>query len=119
MAIQIEFIQEKFFRFAKDKVTKETKGLYPAPYKVLDVVRKGIEKGPRAGYDAEAVAFGELAMSHQSKGLVSLFHGRTECKKNRVGSPKRPVRYEIHMNFQPFSHVSLSFVNLKAFFELF
>ena len=32
----------------------QTKGLYPAPLKILDVVKTGIEKGPEAGYEAEA-----------------------------------------------------------------
>jgi len=56
---------------------------------VLQVVRTGLDKGPVAGYAAEANAFGELAMTPESKGLISLFHGQTECKKNAFGEPKR------------------------------
>lgn len=55
-------------------------------------MRAGLDSGPRAGYEAESRAFGELAMTSQSKGLMSLFRGQTECKKNRFGQPQRPVK---------------------------
>lgn len=45
-----------------------------------------------AGLEAEAKAFGELAMTPQSKGLIGLFRGQTECKKNRFGKPEREVK---------------------------
>jgi enoyl-CoA hydratase/long-chain 3-hydroxyacyl-CoA dehydrogenase len=61
-------------------------------FQILDVVRTGLEKGQRAGYEAESVAFGELAMTPQSKGLIGLFRGQTECKKNRFGVPKQSIR---------------------------
>lgn len=44
-----------------------------------------------AGYEAESKGFGELAMTPQSKGLISLFRGQTECKKNRFGAPSRKI----------------------------
>lgn len=56
------------------------------------MVRTGIDKGSKAGYEAEARAFGELAMTPESKGLMGLFRGQTECKKNRFGKPERPVK---------------------------
>lgn len=59
---------------------------------ILDVMRIGLEKGQQAGYEAESIAFGELAMTPQSKGLVSLFRGQTECKKNRFGVPKQDAK---------------------------
>ena len=33
---------------------KKTAGLYPAPLKIMEVIRTGIEKGEKAGYEAEA-----------------------------------------------------------------
>ena len=33
---------------------KNTAGLYPAPLKIMEVIRTGIEKGEKAGYEAEA-----------------------------------------------------------------
>ena len=33
---------------------KQTAGLYPAPLKIMEVIRTGIEEGGKAGYEAEA-----------------------------------------------------------------
>ena len=33
---------------------KKTAGLYPVPLKIMDVMRTEIEKGEKAGYEAEA-----------------------------------------------------------------
>ncbi|ROT82396.1 putative trifunctional enzyme subunit alpha, mitochondrial [Penaeus vannamei] len=40
----------------------------------------------------KARGFGELAMTSESRGLVGLFHGQTECKKNRFGKPEKPAK---------------------------
>lgn len=45
-----------------------------------------------AGYEAERNAFGELSATPQSKGLIGLFRGQTECKKNRFGNPPNPAK---------------------------
>lgn len=37
-----------------------TKGLYPAPLKILEVIKTGIEKGPKEGFEAEAQVYNEL-----------------------------------------------------------
>jgi len=76
-------------RMARDKVMKQTHGNYPAPLKILDVVRAGLTNGPDAGYEMEAKAFGELSQSTQSAALIGLFHGSTECKKNKYGPAKK------------------------------
>lgn len=49
-------------------------------------------KGKEAGYEAERKGFGDLAMTPESKGLISLFRGQTECKKNRFGNPEKPIK---------------------------
>ncbi|MDF1597020.1 MAG: fatty acid oxidation complex subunit alpha FadJ [Acidimicrobiia bacterium] len=61
------------FKQAKDKLLKQTKGLYPAPERALEAVRIGIEDGPAAGYAAEARFFGELVVSPESLALRSIF----------------------------------------------
>ncbi|KAK5646424.1 hypothetical protein RI129_004888 [Pyrocoelia pectoralis] len=91
-ALQYDWVRDKVFGKAKEQVIKQSGGLYPAPLKIVDVIRTGLEKGPQAGYEAEAIAFGDLAMTPHSKGLMSLFKGQTECKKNRFGEPQRPVK---------------------------
>lgn len=51
-----------------------------------------MEKGAAAGYEAERNGFGELSATPQSKGLIGLFRGQTECKKNRFGNPAKPAK---------------------------
>ncbi|XP_041984989.1 trifunctional enzyme subunit alpha, mitochondrial [Aricia agestis] len=91
-AMSWEFVKNMIFNKAKEQVMKASRGLYPAPLKILEVVRTGVDKGPVAGYEAEAQGFGELAMTPQSKGLIGLFRGQTECKKNRFGKPQVDVK---------------------------
>lgn len=90
--MQWDFVKNIIFNKAKEQVMKASQGLYPAPLKILDVVRTGVDKGSKAGYEAEAQGFGELAMTPQSRGLIGLFRGQTECKKNRFGKPKLDVK---------------------------
>lgn len=91
-AFGFDFVRDKVFEKARQQVMKMTGGLYPAPLKILDVIRVGAAKGPIAGYEAERRGFGELAMTPESKGLIGLFRGQTECKKNRFGNPAKPIR---------------------------
>lgn len=58
----------------------------------MEVIRTGVEKGSAAGYEAERIGFGELKMTPQSSGLIGLFRGQTECKKNRFGDPANPPK---------------------------
>ncbi|KAG7157570.1 trifunctional enzyme subunit alpha, mitochondrial-like [Homarus americanus] len=92
IALQYDFVKDLVFNKAKSTVMKQTNGLYPAPLKILEVIRIGLDKGPAAGYAAEKKGFGELAMTSESKGLIGLFHGQTECKKNRFGKPQKPAK---------------------------
>merc|ERR1719158_1052640 len=85
-------VKDYVFNQAKGKVMKQTNGLYPAPLKILEVLREGLDKGPEAGYKAEREKFGELVATSESKGLISLFHGQTECKKNKFGKPANPSK---------------------------
>jgi len=92
IALKINFVKDKIFQKAKGQVMKASKGLYPAPLRILEVVRTGLDKGVHAGYEAEAIGFGELAVTPECKGLISLFHGQTECKKNSFGKPERETK---------------------------
>merc|ERR1719288_646810 len=67
-------------------------GLYPAPLEILRVIRTGLDKGSKEGYAAESAGFGKLSATPESKGLISLFHGQTECKKNKFGKPANPSK---------------------------
>ena len=87
-ALSIEYLRNYVFSSAKAKVLKQTQGLYPAPLKILDVIKTGLEKGLEEGYEAEARGFSELGVTDESKALINIFYGHTACKKNRFGSPK-------------------------------
>ncbi|MDE9590890.1 fatty acid oxidation complex subunit alpha FadJ, partial [Xenorhabdus bovienii] len=68
----------------------KTHGHYPAPEKIINVIRTGLEKGSEQGFQAEAKAFGELAMSPESAALRSLFFASTTLK-NETGSSEQPA----------------------------
>lgn len=83
------------FDQARKQLLSKTKGNYPAPEKILDVVRVGLEKGFRKGLEAEATAFGELCVSHEAAELMNLFFATQALKKSTgVDDPSvepRPV----------------------------
>lgn len=90
-ALRAEPVRNFFFSRVRQKVLKQTKGLYPAPLKALEVLKSSLAKGPKIGYELEAQAFSQLAMTPESKALFGLFFGHTECKKDRLGLPKKRV----------------------------
>lgn len=90
--LSIGQVKDYVFNTAREKVMKQTGGLYPAPLKILDVLRVGADKGSAAGYEAESKGFGELCVTSESKALISLFHGQTECKKNKIGQPAKKAQ---------------------------
>lgn len=88
-AFSYDFVRNYVFDQARGKVMGTTKGLYPAPLRILDVIKTGIEKGGEVGYEAEAQGFADLAMTDESKALINIFHGHTNCKKNHYGLPQK------------------------------
>ena len=91
-ALKYDFVKDYIFKKARAQVMKATNGVYPAPLKILEVIRTGLDKGDKLGLEAEAKGFGELTVSPESAGLIGLFHGQTECKKNKFGNPARPPK---------------------------
>lgn len=61
------------FKMVGKKTEHKTQGNYPATERILEVVETGLAQGSSSGYDAEARAFGELAMTPQSQALRSIF----------------------------------------------
>lgn len=53
-AFEIEMVRNYIFNQVKGKVMGQTKGLYPAPLRILEVIKTGVEKGRDAGFEAEA-----------------------------------------------------------------
>ena len=77
------------FNIVNKKTEQKTKGNYPAARRVLEVIKIGLEQGAHSGYEAEAKAFGELAMTPQSAALRGIFFASTELKKEH-GSDAAP-----------------------------
>ena len=50
--------------------------LYKLRPRFAQVIRKGLEDGPAAGYHAESEGFAELGMTSESKALKSIFFGQ-------------------------------------------
>ncbi|CAF0737229.1 unnamed protein product [Rotaria sordida] len=86
------YVRNYILSQAQAKVMSQTQGLYPAPLKILDVIQQTLENGSKVGLNAEAEAFADLAITNEAKALISLFHGRTECKKNKYGKPEREIK---------------------------
>lgn len=70
------------FSMAGKKTEQKTHGNYPATTRILKVLETGLAQGSTSGYEAEAQAFGELAMTPESKALRSIFFASTEVKKD-------------------------------------
>jgi 3-hydroxyacyl-CoA dehydrogenase / enoyl-CoA hydratase / 3-hydroxybutyryl-CoA epimerase len=71
------------FQQARKRLLLATHGNYPAPERILAVVRAGLEHGMQAGLEAEAQAFGELVVSPQAAELMNLFFATMQLKKDR------------------------------------
>ncbi|KAG9469098.1 hypothetical protein GDO78_021195 [Eleutherodactylus coqui] len=90
--MSIAFVRQRIYEMVEKRVRKQTKGLYPAPLKIIEVVKTGREQGSEAGYLDESLRFGELAMTSESKALIGLYHGQVQCKKNKFGTPQKEVK---------------------------
>uniref|UniRef100_A0A2K5CD30 enoyl-CoA hydratase n=1 Tax=Aotus nancymaae TaxID=37293 RepID=A0A2K5CD30_AOTNA len=65
----------------------------PAPLKIIDVVKTGIEQGSDTGYLSESQKSGEIAMTKESKALMGLYRGQVLCKKDKFGAPQKDVKH--------------------------
>uniref|UniRef100_A0A7N9AKW4 enoyl-CoA hydratase n=1 Tax=Mastacembelus armatus TaxID=205130 RepID=A0A7N9AKW4_9TELE len=90
--MSLQFVRNQIYKTVHDKVMKQTRGLYPAPLKIIECVKTGLEQGPVAGYLAESQNFGQLGKTSESAALIGLYHGQVACKKNRFGTPQREVK---------------------------
>lgn len=80
---------------ARSGVIEKTSGNYPAPLAAIDVVRFGLSHGMKAGLEEEASVFGHVALTPESRQLVSLFFATNALKKDfgvkEPAPPPRPV----------------------------
>jgi 3-hydroxyacyl-CoA dehydrogenase / enoyl-CoA hydratase / 3-hydroxybutyryl-CoA epimerase len=78
------------FRKAREGVMAKTHGNFPAPLAALTAVQAGYEKGRDGGFREEARAFGEMAMSEESKQLIFLFFATSALRKDPGVDPPAP-----------------------------
>ncbi|ARD23055.1 fatty acid oxidation complex subunit alpha FadJ [Shewanella japonica] len=78
------------FDQAAKQVLKKTQGNYPAPAKIIDCVKQGMNKGMIKGLEVEASHFAELVMSSESEALRSIFFATTEMKKETGADGAEP-----------------------------
>lgn len=69
------------FKKAREATFAKTKGNYPAPGYIIDVIETGMRDGIEAGLKAEAEAFGKLVMTPESFQLRQIFFATTDMKK--------------------------------------
>ena len=83
-------------RQARKTVMERTGGHYPAPLRILEVVRDSVGRSVEDALEIEAVALGELLASRVSKHLLHVFHLRERARKSTglegesVSSPIEP-----------------------------
>ncbi|MGI9626626.1 MAG: 3-hydroxyacyl-CoA dehydrogenase NAD-binding domain-containing protein [Longimicrobiales bacterium] len=68
-------------RTASKKVLGQTSGHYPAPLKILDVIKEGLGRSLNENLALEATALGELVATAESKNLLHLFGLRERARK--------------------------------------
>ncbi len=71
------------YKQAKKSVLSKTKGNYPAPIKIIECVKVGMEQSASKGYSIEAKYFSELAMSDVSAQLRNIFFATSAMKKEQ------------------------------------
>ena len=75
-------------RGARGRVLKRTGGHYPAPLRVLDVIRRSMGRSVAEGLELEARAVGDLVVSPECKSLLFLFQLREAARKGPWGAGK-------------------------------
>ena len=79
------------YRQARTRTERRTRGNYPAPPRIIDAVRTGMEEGPEPGLDTERQHFGELVFTPESQALVSIFFAKRDAETNPQPEQARPV----------------------------
>jgi 3-hydroxyacyl-CoA dehydrogenase/enoyl-CoA hydratase/3-hydroxybutyryl-CoA epimerase len=86
------FVTRKIiFQKVRESVLKKTNGFYQAPLKILDVMDSGMMKGRTSYMASEAQAFGELAISEQSKNLQHIYFMSEAVKKYSGPKSTKPL----------------------------
>ena len=85
-------MREIIYKKAAESADKKTRGNYPAPRKIIDCVRTGLEDGFDEGLRQEERSFGDLAVSPQSRELIRLYFAKNEAEKNPLSDQVHTVK---------------------------
>lgn len=91
---QTSFGRDLLFKKAREQTLSKTKGNYPSPPKIIDVIERGIKYGTADGLRFEAKCFGELVMTPESKELRQIFFATTQMKKEEGVADVEPRSVE-------------------------
>jgi 3-hydroxyacyl-CoA dehydrogenase/enoyl-CoA hydratase/3-hydroxybutyryl-CoA epimerase len=80
---------------ARKKVLSTTVGHYPAPLKILEILRQNLGRSVERSLDAEAEAAGQLVTSAVSKNLIHVFRMREAARKGTGMAHARVTPTEI------------------------
>lgn len=78
-------------RQARKQVMKQTGGRYPAPLKVIEVMKESAGKPLKRALAIEARALGELIVTPESKNLIHVYHLMEDAKKAGPDAEARRV----------------------------
>jgi 3-hydroxyacyl-CoA dehydrogenase/enoyl-CoA hydratase/3-hydroxybutyryl-CoA epimerase len=90
------WLRNKILDKAHRTTQEQTYGNYPAPMKLLDVVRTGYERGFGAGLEAERTALVEASTTDAGRNLMRLFFLRQGSKKwtaEQINAKPRDIKY--------------------------
>ena len=79
------------FSQAKKMVFRQTSGNYPAPYKIMESVRYGLNNRREEAAEKETALFDELLQSTQAYQLIHLFFAMNALRKNPMKAKARSV----------------------------
>ncbi len=90
------YLTSVVFSYARKNVMKMTKGKYPAPLAILDLMERTLSKGVEEGLEYEARAFCKLAITDISKNLIGLFY-TSEALKKELGVKRKVNPVPVNM----------------------
>lgn len=80
------------YQQAESRTEKRTRGNYPAPPRIINAVRTGLEDGLEEGLAVEGRHFGDLVFTPESQALVQLFFAKQKAEENPYADRTRPVK---------------------------
>lgn len=80
------------FKQARKQTVSKTRGNYPAPEMIIDVMEASGGKACKRGYKLEAEFFGKLVMTPESEQLRNIFFATTEMKKENGVEGVEPAK---------------------------